>query len=258
MALLRMTDKKLAANRANAKKSKGPVTPAGKEKVSANACKHHLFARKFKLHPAWEARIRDRALPLLADVEDPAEHAALLHYLVFNFWILELNGYYARVLDAHIRLQHGSEARGVHHFCTTQTSLFLAIHTRLHQLRRDADRAEKAWKLAKANTARERAVPQIVENELLTPAPKKLTLAAAAPSASSPSWSRCTRRPKTATPTRRPASLNIHRHALPRNRGSPRAGALPSNMRSPIRKGQIYARADENSRQGAARCHAAA
>ncbi len=180
MALLRMSDKKLAANRANAKNSKGPVTPAGKEKVSANACKHHLFARKFKLHPAWEARIRDRALPLLADVEDPAEHAALLHYLVFNFWILELNGYYARVLDAHIRLQHGSEARGVHHFCTTQTSLFLAIHSRLHQLRVDAERAEKAWKLAAANTARKRTVPQIVENETLTPAPKKLSLAAGA------------------------------------------------------------------------------
>ena len=39
MALLRMTDKKLAANRANARLSRGPATPAGKEKVSRNACK---------------------------------------------------------------------------------------------------------------------------------------------------------------------------------------------------------------------------
>jgi hypothetical protein len=43
-----------------------------------------------------------------------------------------------------IRLHHGSEPRGFRRFCTTQTSLFLAIQLRLHQLRAAADRAEKA------------------------------------------------------------------------------------------------------------------
>ncbi len=180
MALLRMTDKKLAANRANAKKSKGPVTPAGKEKVSRNACKHHIFGRKFNLHPVWADRIRDRVLPLTADVEDPEEHLHLHNYLVFSFWLLEVDALFVHLLNHHIRLRHGSLDRGLQNFYTTQPTLFNAIQVRLHQLHVRAERAEKAWKRAKARAAQNRAVPQIVENELLTPAPKKLTLAAAA------------------------------------------------------------------------------
>ncbi|MGO9606192.1 MAG: hypothetical protein ACLQAT_22835 [Candidatus Binataceae bacterium] len=39
------TDKQIAANQLNAQKSTGPRTPAGKERASANACKHGLSGR---------------------------------------------------------------------------------------------------------------------------------------------------------------------------------------------------------------------
>ena len=76
MALLRMNDKKLAANRANARLSHGPATRAGKEKVSGNACNHHLFAKKFPLHPAWEARIRAVVEPAAQAVPKPVAKVA--------------------------------------------------------------------------------------------------------------------------------------------------------------------------------------
>ncbi len=40
------TEAQVAANRANAEKSTGPRTPAGKERASQNALKHGLFARE--------------------------------------------------------------------------------------------------------------------------------------------------------------------------------------------------------------------
>jgi hypothetical protein len=44
-----VTPKKLAANRANAKKSTGPRTPAGKSRSSMNALKHGLFSARIVL-----------------------------------------------------------------------------------------------------------------------------------------------------------------------------------------------------------------
>ena len=43
------TDRQLAANRANARKSTGPRTPKGKAHVCGNAIKHGLFARDLVL-----------------------------------------------------------------------------------------------------------------------------------------------------------------------------------------------------------------
>ncbi len=80
MALIRITEKKPAASRANARLSKGPTSAAGKEKVSKNACKHHLYARKFLMPPTWAARIDNTIQPCVATVETPAERDLLFHY----------------------------------------------------------------------------------------------------------------------------------------------------------------------------------
>ena len=60
--------RQLAANRANAQKSTGPRTPAGREAVSLNALKHGLTG-SFRLLPG----------------EDPATHAAFCRELIEEF-----------------------------------------------------------------------------------------------------------------------------------------------------------------------------
>lgn len=50
------SERKIASNRMNAKRSTGPKTPLGKENSSKNSIKHGIFADKlFSKTPEWEA-----------------------------------------------------------------------------------------------------------------------------------------------------------------------------------------------------------
>jgi hypothetical protein len=89
-----MTDRQLAANRANARKSTGPRTRAGKERVRYNALTHGLLARAVipsVLEP-YESRqeygcllqsLRDEHLP-----ETPTEHL-LVESIAASYWRLK-------------------------------------------------------------------------------------------------------------------------------------------------------------------------
>jgi hypothetical protein len=167
MSLIRVSEKKLAANRANARLSRGPSTPQGKERSSQNACKHHLYAKKHKLPPTWRARIWQVIEPCLAGIDDPRELAATLPYLVLNQWIIELFAYETRLLNQSIA-RHRSYPRGVYHFA--KDPLFLAIEARRHSLHIQAERARVEW-------LRKRTTPNVVET-------KPLVMAAAAAIAS--------------------------------------------------------------------------
>ena len=124
MPLLRVSEKKLAANRANARLSKGPSTPEGKARSSQNACKHHLYAKKYQIPPAWAARIQAVVQPCAATVENPVERARVVQYIFLKQWIRELDGYETRLLNQSIA-RHRNFNRGVHHFVTTNP---LAAH----------------------------------------------------------------------------------------------------------------------------------
>jgi hypothetical protein len=50
------TPKQIAANRRNAQKSRGPVSPAGKEKISQNRAVHGLRGTKFSVLPEVESQ----------------------------------------------------------------------------------------------------------------------------------------------------------------------------------------------------------
>ena len=178
MALLRMTDKKLAANRANAHLSHGPITAAGKEKVSRNACRHHLYARTHLLHPAWEARIWDVINPAAACIENPAERARLVDYFFLKLWRLELYSFETRLMNQSIA-RHRSVNRGTHAYVTTHP-LVHPIQNRCHMLARHAERARKAWEREKRDSAGCRSIPQILQIKTVTPTPETLTFAAAA------------------------------------------------------------------------------
>ena len=183
MALLRMTDKKLAANRANARLSHGPTTPAGKEKVSRNACQHHLYARKLLLHPVWEARIWDVVNPAAASIENPAERARLMDYFFLKQWRIELYAFEARLMNQSIA-RHRGVNRGIHEFVTKDPRFHL-IENRCHMLASHAERARKVWEREKRNPACSRSIPQLSETTAVTPTPKTLTFAAAAGSPAS-------------------------------------------------------------------------
>jgi|GEM_PF-74854 len=73
--------KRLAANRANALKSTGPRTEAGKRRVSRNACKHHLYSRKFEMPDAWEQHALRQAEDFCRDIAGPEHRALMFHRL---------------------------------------------------------------------------------------------------------------------------------------------------------------------------------
>jgi len=57
----RFTEKKLKASRANAKHSRGPVTPAGRERIRVAHLRHGFYSKA-------------EEVPLRALGEDPEEH----------------------------------------------------------------------------------------------------------------------------------------------------------------------------------------
>ncbi|MBL0161226.1 MAG: hypothetical protein IPP47_29725 [Bryobacterales bacterium] len=86
MALTRVTDKKLAANRANAQKSTGPRTPEGKARSSRNACRHYVYARTHRMPESWDREFREKALFLTRDTTNPARRAIALDFHFHNLW----------------------------------------------------------------------------------------------------------------------------------------------------------------------------
>ncbi|MBN9656581.1 MAG: hypothetical protein J0H49_00300, partial [Acidobacteria bacterium] len=84
MPLKHISEKRLAANRANAGKSTGPRTEAGKAIVSANGCRTRAYARVHRMPPQIEAHFRSRAEERSQAIADPARRA--LHY---DWWMLD-------------------------------------------------------------------------------------------------------------------------------------------------------------------------
>lgn len=90
---LKTTDKQTAANRRNAQESTGPITPAGKAKVSRNALKHGLLASEIVL--GGESReefesFRDTMIERL-DPDGELENM-LAHRIVAGAWRLRRAG----------------------------------------------------------------------------------------------------------------------------------------------------------------------
>jgi hypothetical protein len=166
MPLLRVSEKKLAANRANARLSKGPSTPEGNARSSQNACKHHLYARKYQIPPEWAARIHAVVAPCAATVENPIERARVVQYFFLKQWIRELDGYETRLLNQSIA-RHRNFNRGVHRFVTINP-LFHAIELRIQDLSRQAERARRDWERTRETILLAELTPEGVETKPLT------------------------------------------------------------------------------------------
>jgi hypothetical protein len=82
-----LSEKQLAANRTNARKSRGPITPGGRRNSSRNALKHGMFAQTILL----PGESRERFLKLLADLTTEYDattpnELALVETMAFCRW----------------------------------------------------------------------------------------------------------------------------------------------------------------------------
>jgi hypothetical protein len=107
-----ISEKQLAANRANALKSRGPVTIGGRRNSSLNAIKHGMFARSILL----PGESRERFLKLLAALTTEFEattpnELALVETMAFSRWrVLRSWTFQAAQVSREQRLQGDSAA----------------------------------------------------------------------------------------------------------------------------------------------------
>ncbi len=95
-----ISEKKLAANRANAAKSTGPKSESGKAKVSRNAAKHGFRARTLHLTPAEQPEFELFRDDLLRETQPlgPLELEHFAHLLHAAWCLRRLDGYESALL----------------------------------------------------------------------------------------------------------------------------------------------------------------
>ena len=236
MTCPQISERRLAANRANARKSTGPRTAAGKQRVAQNACRHRLYSKIHTLDPAFAAFNHERALTMSAQYADPA-----LRQLHYQLWIehgyCELAFSIQDDLYAQSNAAYPDDAEFANYAVLCQESLLLALqrfqnrHTRrfdslvvtIHKFNQNAAKSKNQTQAAAA--ARQQAA-EIDEIERI-----KATAAQAAP------------RPQSSCPpeSRNAAFSNkqTHRQPLPPNKSCQIEQTNPLNPPAPRRDNLI-------------------
>jgi hypothetical protein len=127
MPLAAISERRLAANRANALKSTGPRTEAGKRRSSQNACQHRLYARKFRMAPEAEAANHARARDNSAHIEDPTLRE-LYYRLILTTGYCELNWALRDGLEAYARGLFPDDPQMADWWMLHQDGFLLALH----------------------------------------------------------------------------------------------------------------------------------
>ena len=109
---MQVSDKRLAANRANAQKSTGPKTPSGKRICSGNAIKHGILANAILI----DGESRASFLELIASLEEeyqpstPTQHALVAKIASAQWRSLRLLAVESAGIIHEMRQQSGSAA----------------------------------------------------------------------------------------------------------------------------------------------------
>ena len=150
-----ISERKLAANRANARKSSGPRTAAGKAKVSRNSCRYHLYARTHHASAAVELRAANRIRAALDALPDPAEHPHAARLIYWGTLLEEQARLEAEILDWAARRNNNDYRQAAYFLFTTEARLFCAVEARFESLGRHFEKALRAW--SRFTKAREQA-----------------------------------------------------------------------------------------------------
>ena len=116
MALTRVTEKKIAANRRNAQRSTGPRTPGGKARSSQNGCVHHARASQHPLPESWDDEFRRRAHSVVAETANPMRRALEFDVAYHILWSFRLLDQEARVINVCLNRFPPDSKNGAHLF----------------------------------------------------------------------------------------------------------------------------------------------
>ncbi len=105
-----VTNRKLASNRANAKKSTGPKTPEGKRISALNAMKHGLHAREFRIDTETEESYNNYRYQLLLDYHPQSATELILIEQLLHAFLLSRR-MVAYLPDIHAGASHGGPAK---------------------------------------------------------------------------------------------------------------------------------------------------
>ncbi|MGC4052290.1 MAG: hypothetical protein QM757_23400 [Paludibaculum sp.] len=171
-----ISERRLAANRANAQKSTGPRTAEGKRRVAQNACRHNLYSKLHHLPEEIADLLYRKALEETADIADPRFRALFVHRLM-------LRGHERRLLQLEGKLW--AEALHVNHGIIPYASLWIREnHAEVVQ----ALGRYHAWICVRIRAIQKSIFPYVigdVENQTGIPARTQTLLASAAGSSRS-------------------------------------------------------------------------
>ena len=116
MALTRVSARKIAANRANAQKSTGPRTPAGKARTSRNSCLHFCSARRHTMPESWEHALHQEALRVTEHTTDPVRRELERDLAFHVLWLHRLHDKESRLIENCLRRYPEDPKRGANLF----------------------------------------------------------------------------------------------------------------------------------------------
>ncbi|MGJ5820842.1 hypothetical protein [Paludibaculum fermentans] len=169
-----ISERRLAANRANAQKSTGPRTPEGKLRVAQNAARHNLYSKLHHLPEEIADLLYRQALEETASIAEPRFRALLIHRFM-------LRGHERRLFQLEGKLW--AEALRVNHGVVPDASLWIRHN---HGVIVQALGRYHAWICVRIRQVQKSVFPYLIGDEAhqaFIPARVQTMLASAAGSA---------------------------------------------------------------------------